>query len=390
MQKRSNARTADGKIRVRVYLGLKEGKKQFKNVYGKTQKEAEQKADEIRSKLKKGIDLTSTGDSFADWAENWLVMKKAEVSDDQYNLICARVKYFVGIIGDSKINEIKVFTLQKVINALSECNPKTGNPTAKNTLRAYSQILTAIFEYAVDNRALDVNPALKIKLPKDAPTNHRHALSEEERQWVIEFEHRAQPAAMIMMFSGLRRGELTALRWSDIDFQKKTILVTRSYNFKQREFKTPKNGKSRIVSIPQILVDYLKVLPRNSIFIVTTAHGEMMTDTAWKRLFDSYMFDLNLVYGNFTKPHTKFEPRTIPMTIRAFTPHDLRHTFCTIMYESGIDVLVAKEQMGHSDVKTTLGIYTHLDSVRKERCMDKVDLLFSSQTSVVPAYEKNG
>lgn len=57
-------------------------------------------------------------------------------------------------------------------------------------------------------------------------------------------------------------------------------------------------------------------------------------------------------------------------------PHDLRHTYCTMLYEAGIDVLTAKEQMGHSDVKTTLGIYTHLDSTHKHRSMEKLDALY--------------
>lgn len=390
MPKKSNTRRSDGRICVRVYLGKKDGKKLYKSVYGKTQKEAEQKAEVLRAKLRHGIEISADKDSFSVWADHWLTMKNTEVSDDQYKLICARVDYFVNLIGNAKINEIKIYDLQQILNALALCNPSTGKPTAKNTLRAYLQILTAIFEYAVDNRVLDINPAAKVKLPKDAPTKHRHALSEEERKWVIEFEHRAQPAAMIMMFSGLRRGELTALRWSDIDLEKKTILVSRSYNFKQSEFKTPKNGKSRIVSIPQILVDYLKALPRTSVFVITSSQGKMMTDTAWKRLFDSYMYCLNLQYGTFSVDHVKFEPKQIPMTIREFTPHDLRHTFCTIMYEAGIDVLVAKEQMGHSDVKTTLGIYTHLDAVHKEKSMDKLDALFSKQASNETYIESRG
>lgn len=373
MPKKSNTRRADGRIMVKVYTGKVEGKNTYKYVYGKTQKEAEQKANEIRAKLKKGINVTSDSDSFELWTKYWLSVKMAEVSENQYNLLKSRAEYFISVLGMDKITQLKGFELQRVINDLAQCNPSTGKPTAKNTLRSYLQILSAIFEHAIDNRVIDFNPAAKLKIPKDAPAKHRHALSETERKWVMEFEHRAKPAAMLMMLSGLRRGEATALRWSDIDFEKKTILVSRSYDFKQREFKTPKNGKSRIVSVPQILIDYLLTLPQESIYVLTSANGKMMTDTAWKRLFDSYMYCLNLQYGTFSTDHVKFEPKKIPITIHTFTPHDLRHTFCTIMYESGIDVLVAQEQMGHSDVKTTLAIYTHLDAQHRERGMEKMD-----------------
>lgn len=373
MPKKSNTRRADGRIAIQIYLGRVDGKIKVKTVYGKTQKEAEQKADALRLKLNKGIDITRDKDSFTLWANHWLSVKEVEVSTDQYNLLKARVNVFIEFIGGEKINEIQSIELQQILNSIAKQNPTTGKPSAKNTMRSYFQIINAIFENAIDNRIIDFNPARNLKIPNDAPQKQRRSLTQEERQRVIEFKHRAQPAAMLMMFSGLRRGEATALRWSDVDLENHRIIVSRSYNFKQREFKTPKNGKSRIVSVPQILVDYLSSLERNSIYVLTSASGKLMSDTAWKRLFDSYIFDLNLEYGNFSKQHTKFEPHEIPMVIHPFTPHDLRHTFCTMMYEAGIDVLVAKEQMGHSDVKTTLSIYTHLDSLHKERDLQKMD-----------------
>ena len=61
------------------------------------------------------------------------------------------------------------------------------------------------------------------------------------------------------------------------------------------------------------------------------------------------------------------------ITIPKFTPHWLRHTFATLLYLSGVDVLTAKEQLGHSDIKTTLSIYTHLDATYKRRSMNKLD-----------------
>ena len=289
MPKKSNTRRADGRIAVQVYIGLVDGKRKYKTVYGKTQKQAEQKAADLRAQLRRGIEITAQHDTFSVWAKYWLALKASEVSDDQYALISARVNYYIERIGDSKLTDLRVHHLQKLINDLALQNPYTQKPTAKNTLRSYMQILSSVFDYAVDNRVMEFNPATKIKMPKAAPQKERHALSKEEQRWVCEFPHRAQPAAMLMMFSGLRRGEATALRWTDIDFENKTILVTRSYNFKQKAFKAPKNGKSRIVSVPDILIDYLNHMEKKSVFVLTGASGEMMTDTAWKRLFDSYM-----------------------------------------------------------------------------------------------------
>jgi site-specific recombinase XerD len=68
-----------------------------------------------------------------------------------------------------------------------------------------------------------------------------------------------------------------------------------------------------------------------------------------------------------------------PMTIPPITAHWLRHTFATLLYLSGVDVLTAKEQLGHADVKTTLQIYTHLDKIYKDKNMEKLDEILKSQ-----------
>ena len=230
-----------------------------------------------------------------------------------------------------------------------------------------------MLDFCVDNRIIDYNPSLKLKSPQNAPQSTRRALTPTEQQWINEFEHRAKPAAILMMYSGLRRGEASALLWSDVDFKNNTISVTKSYDFKLCKLKPPKNGKSRLVSVPQKLIDYLKTLPQKSEYVITTAKGERMTETAWKRLLESYIYDLNYEYGYVPKSFKKYSPNKIPLSIEPFSWHCLRHTFCTLMYNAGVDVLTAKEQMGHSDVKTTLAIYTHLQNEHKAANISKLD-----------------
>ena len=381
MPKKSNTKREDGRYVVKIYLGIVDGKKKYKYVYGSTQKEANQKAEEVKATLKKGIDITSNSDSFEVWANYWLVAKKQEVSVDQSNIIESRIKIWESYLTGYKINQIMPLTLQEIVYKISEENPYTKRKTAKGTLKSYVQIITAVFDFAIENRIIDFNPAARLKLPQNAPQKKRRALTAEERNRIIEFEHRAKPAAMLLMLSGLRRGEATALKWNDIDFDNNQIIVSSSYNFKQKAFKSPKNGKTRIVSVPQMLIDYLSTLEQQSPFVLTSANGNMMTDTAWKRLFESYMIDLNLEYGCFTNTPNKFAPIKVPMMITPFSPHELRHTFCTIMYEAGVDVLTAKEQMGHSDVKTTLEIYTHLDAEKKKNDISKLDAFLGAEKS---------
>lgn len=380
-----NTPQADGRYRVRVYVGIKDGKKAYKSVYGRTQKEADIKAEEMRVLLRKGMDISSSNDSFKTWAKYWLTSKMHEVSEDRYNTLVSRANVWIDALHNAQINQIKPFELQTILFSISAKNPYTDKPMAKKTIRGYVQVINAIFDFAIDNRVIDYNPANKLKAPQGATTSQRRALTEIERQWVMEFEHRAKPSAMLMMLSGLRRGEATALQWNDIDFINNKISVTKSFNFKTKDFKTPKNGKSRVVSVPQMLIDYLRTLPRVSLFVLTNAKGQMMTDDSWRRLYQSYMTDLNIEYGfgGIENAPSKFAPTKMPMIITPFTPHELRHTFCTIMYEAGIDALTAKEQLGHADIQTTLSIYTHLSNQHKENDVKKLDVFLGKGGSKV-------
>ena len=389
MAKKMNTPQADGRYRVRVYIGIKDGKKAYKSVYGKTQKEADIKAEELKVSLRKGINISAQNNSFKTWTEYWLIFKKGEVSPDRYTTLQSRASVWMDALKNAQISQIKPFELQTILFSIAAKNPYTDKPMAKKTIRGYIQVINAIFDFVIENRVMEYNPATNLKIPQTAPSpKTRRALTKVEREKVMEFEHRAKPSAMLMMLSGLRRGEATALQWNDIDFINNTISVTKSYNFKTKDFKPPKNGKARIVSVPQMLIDYLKTLPKISLFVLTNAKGKMMTDVSWRRLYDSYMHDLNIEYGFNGDAPNKYSPVKIPMVIVPFTPHELRHTFCTMMFEAGISALTAKEQMGHADIQTTLSIYTHLSKQQKENDIKKFDEFLKGGSEVAQKIEK--
>lgn len=383
MARKTNTPIASGNYRVRVYVGTKDGKKVYKNVYGKTQKEADIKAEEMKVALRKGINITAQKDSFKTWAEYWLTSKMHEVSQDRYNSLRARASVWMDELDGAQISQIKPFELQSILFSIAAKNPNTGEPMSKKTVREYIQLINAIFNFAVENRIIEFNPATKLKTPQMAKEPEmRRALTLIERARVMEFEHRAKPSAMLMMLSGLRRGEATALQWNDIDFVHNKISVTKSYDFKSKQFKAPKNGKARIVSVPQLLIDYLQTLPRESLYVLTNAKGKMMTEDSWRRLYQSYMLDMNICYGLNGAANKYANNIQIPMVIDTFTPHELRHTFCTIMYEAEIDAVTAKDQMGHADIQTTLSIYTHLSNQKKANDIRKLDSFLMGGTKV--------
>lgn len=369
---------SDGRYQTKLY-DSESGK--YKYIYARSLPELKKKESALRNQLEKGIDISGSEDTFSKWLERLKRVKETELTESEYDTFCYRTSYFCERVGNLPLKNINQQLLQPFINSLFEENPATKKQSSKRTIQKYIAALSSVFEYAAENRACEFNPCRYLKVPKQAKTEERRALTATERRRVEEFNHRAQPAAMLMMYSGLRRGEATALLWSDIDFENKTITVNKSYDFKNYRLKQPKTKSgTRIVTVPDKLIAYLSEVKRNGIYVLTTAKGKMMTNSAWQSLWESYMVDLNRKYSVSTKERSKADPRGQVITIDTFSPHNLRHTFCTIMYEAGIDVLTAKEQMGHSDIKTTLAIYTHLDSQHKRKNVSKLNEYLSTGT----------
>ena len=231
----------------------------------------------------------------------------------------------------------------------------------------------------------------------EAPAEKRRALTEEEQHWIWDTPHRAQPAAIIMMLSGLRRGELSALTWADVDTINQTITINKTVEY-------PPDGKAyirnmtksaagmRVVYIPRKLADYLDTLPRSNLLVYPSASGRMMTASAWKAVWQSYMAELNRKYGQRTPADLERMKKPgrhkLDMTIPPIILHWLRHTFCTLMYFAGVDAVQACAQMGHADVTTALKIYTHLDQQHKRRSMDKLDAYLSDDASQMQVKQK--
>ena len=201
MAKKSNAKRPDGLIKSKVYLG--NGK--YKYLYAHTQKELDAKVQEVKIQLGKGIDVSAQRDSFESWANRWLKTKKLEVSEKRYKAYAAHISRLEPLY-NIPISKIRMSDIQDIIIDNSELSTYTLT-SIKNTAKQ-------IFDLAINNRVIDYNPAISVKIPQkknEEKVIERRALTETERSWIEETPHRAQTAAMIMMYAGLRRGEVIPL-----------------------------------------------------------------------------------------------------------------------------------------------------------------------------------
>lgn len=377
MPKKTNARDDRGRIRVRVYLGKDaEGKPRYKYCYGKTQKEADAKAAEIRAELAKGRIPGKTA-TFGEWAEVWVNLKESTVGKSTMVMYRSMLKHLSPIYS-RPIGMIQPAEIEQVLIDAS----KEG--LSKSTLKKIRITADQVFTYAIKNRACDFNPA-QYASPPAAAENKRRALTALEVDMVVNTPHRAQPAAMIMLYTGLRRGEVLALRWEDIDLINRSLIVNKTVIFVdggrpeiKDTTKTP--AGMRTVPIPDILADYLSTLPNRSGLFCPSAQGKLMSETAWRRLWQSYLVEINVHYGA-AAGQNKHNPQGVPLSI-FFTAHYLRHTYATTLHTAGVDVLTAQYLLGHSDVKTTLSIYTHLEESKKALDIAKLNAYLAAQNSV--------
>lgn len=389
MARTKNIKRSDGRLQSKIYLG--DGK--YKYVYAETQKELDRKIQEVKLKIGKGIDISAERDTFGVWAERWLRKKKGKVSDGRYQTYAIRVKKMDAIC-HIPISELSVSDCQDIIDQY------TAEGAAYKTLKEYKSVMSQICQYAIVNRVMDFNPIQGVELPPDYMQNDednepRRALTEEEQKWILTpTTHRAHTAAMIMLFAGLRRGELLALNWTDINTKKRMITINKAVSMvkdvpKIKQCTKTKSGM-RTVNIPPILAEYLEQQRSKSktMLVCPNTKGQLMSGSSWRKLWSSYLKELNFRFGDFDgllitdkeghikefkKPMSLKAPEKIPMVIPQITAHWLRHTFITNMYLAGVDVLTAKEQAGHADITTTMEIYTHLNASHKTEQMDKLN-----------------
>ena len=382
----------DGRYMMQIYLGMVDGKRKYKSVYGATPKEVEAKAEEVRVMMGNGLDIAAQRDKFSQWADDLYRIKNASgVTQGQKQNYYHTIEWWKEQFAPYSISDVRADDIERALLWMQE------NGYAARTINFYRSVITQIMERAV-GRAIQVNPAKLVQLSgMGQPAEKRRALTEEEQQWIWDTPHRAQPAAIIMMLSGLRRGELSALTWADVDTVNQTITVNKTVEY-------PPDGKAyirnmtksaagmRVVYIPRKLADYLDTLPRSNLLVYPSASGRMMTASAWKAVWQSYMAELNRKYGQRTPADLERMKKPgrhkLDMTIPPITLHWLRHTFCTLMYFAGVDAVQACAQMGHADVTTTLKIYTHLDQQHKRRSMDKLDAYLSDDASQMQVKQK--
>ncbi len=330
------SRTIDGE-RVFFYSGESTEKKAVRDI--------EKQMLEYRGKIERGKTFQEVADEWEDAHYSKISPTTAVRYKEYVRTICAD-------IGKQGIKDITLNDLAQLLEYMSQRGLST------KTIKDCASVMRLIFKFAVVKGYIDytANPTLFLTPPKGAPAVTRQPLTKKEIAAVIR--HRDSDIGKLMFFclySGLRKGEALALQWSDIDFKKKIIHVNKSVYYVGRlpQIKSTKTkAGTRNVILLDALCGEMKNWKRESIYIFSN-RGETYTNGGIQKKILTFC---------------KSDPDLSKITL-----HRLRHTFCTMLYEFGVDIKDAQTIMGHADIITTQNIYTHVRDSKLERTALKIN-----------------
>ena len=347
----------DGRWEGRYTAGYdaKTGKRIIRNVLGKTQAEVKEKLKAAIAESQ-GIEVRKSEDEYtvATWLRTWYELyAKPNVrtaTANRYQLIIEQ--YTVPRIGNIKLKKLTTRHLQKLYKELLESgrihigkNQDKGLSTT--TVHSVHLMLHCALERAVKERLIPRNPCEDCIVPKPRKLDMKILPPEHMKAYLEAAERRGLlPMFYLELVSGLRKGELVALRWDDLNIQQRTISVSKQYVRNpdgSLELTRPKTENSvRLVSIPQAAVDLLiqehTLHPDSPYLFPSPLTGEMYHPDSVVNFHKKILRDAGL-------GHLRF--------------HDLRHTFATTALQNGVDVKTVSSMLGHFDAGFTLRTYTH-------------------------------
>lgn len=320
------------------------------------------------------------------YAAEWLPIHKTGVSDRHYDACANHIDRLTKVCGDLLLSEVKPDDAARVWVEYAGMSA--------STVRKAAQIFRAIFDSAIENDLCVKNPfRAKSATPPKAEAGTHRALEQGEISLILSTPHRLQAAVMVMLYAGLRRGEVIALTSADIDLDQGVIRVDKAvrYDSNAAILDTPKTSAGiRTVPIPDALRPILQDLKG---YVAPSASGGMMTEQAWQRAWESYLDALTVAangglhrrwYGR-TKEHKALlaaDQELPPYREISFRPHDLRHTYCTMLCDAGVPLRQAMEWLGHADEKMILRVYDHNTAARRQQSLDALNTQISALTGV--------
>ena len=375
----SIVRRADGRWQSSITLGRNDsGKLVRKYFYGKTRKEVANKLNEaIENISKNNYILRTSNPTVEEWCKEWLWSYKRNAvkpkTFDQYETIL-RV-HVIPAFGTVLLVDLKTDHIQRLINRMYD------NGSSRRTIEVVKMVLQAALKQARKNKLVYENVCDGVVLPRKGVKKIRVLTVEEQQKLVEKLKiNYIGRGLLFALYTGMRKGEVLALKWEDYDKEQKTISVSKALG-RVRTYSADSNKTELMVSSPKTETS-IRVIPLIDKAVELLEYHRQCQEEYAAMVGDFYL-DNDLIFssntgsymdpGNFNRKLSKI---TDELSMERLSPHVLRHSFATRGLEADVSLKAMQELLGHSSIMVTGNIYTHVLTEQKKKEIMKLNDVF--------------
>ena len=344
----------------------------FVDKFGKRRTKRSKKLQEVKQWLADATyidqhsDLDQATDMLVDaWFDYWIGIKKQTVRPNTVRNYSERYERNIkGVIGNKLLTDVKPIHCQKIFSDMADEGYKT------TTIYQTRIALYNMFEFARENDVLIANPCKKsLKSDMGKPSDKKEALTIDAQKKFLEavVGYSYENQYRFVLQTGLRTGELIGLKWSDIDFENRTMKIERTmeYRYKVGEWRVgPPKSKSSYRTIP-LTDEAIRILENQR----SKNKSLKLVPMEWKDIVFLCRKGTPVKNSTYDTGLFKYCDR---VGIPRFSMHVLRHTFATRCIEGGMKPKTLQKILGHSNIGITMNLYVHITEDEKHREIDLV------------------
>ena len=311
---------------------------------------------------------------YKDWIYTWLLEKKDYIKESTYANYSNNIfNHIIPKLGNYYLNELNHKVIQDFLLELSKNGRKDNNGgLAEKTIKDITIIIKGSIKKGINEDKIK-HIELTFNYPKDNKENKLYVLTKREQNkitnYVLENINSRNIGLLISLYSGIRIGELCALRWEDVDFKKNCLTINKTIqrvyikdknkNISKVIITTPKTkNANREIPINKDFLEILKKVKSDKKHYILTGNEKYIEPRTYRKYFNNVLDKLKIKHFNF---------------------HSLRHTFATNCISLGVDYKTVSELLGHANVNITLNLYVHPRYSQKKKCIDLVCKVFQEK-----------
>ena len=311
---------------------------------------------------------------YKDWIYTWLLEKKDYIKESTYANYSNNIfNHIIPKLGNYYLNELNHKVIQDFLLELSKNGRKdnTGG-LAEKTIKDITIIIKGSIKKGINEDKIK-HIELTFNYHKDNKENKLYVLTKREQNkitnYVLENINSRNIGLLISLYSGIRIGELCALKWEDVDFKKNCLTINKTIqrvyikdknkNISKVIITTPKTkNANREIPINKDFLEILKKVKSDKKHYILTGNEKYIEPRTYRKYFNKVLDELKIKHFNF---------------------HSLRHTFATNCISLGVDYKTVSELLGHANVNITLNLYVHPRYSQKKKCIDLVCKVFQEK-----------